>query len=139
VSKRESQAMRLKILLPTEVLVDEEARKVTATAANGSFCLLPRHVDFVAALVPSVLSFHQPQGRERFAAIDEGLLIKCGDLVTVSTLNGALGDELERLQAHVRERFLELDEHARKARSAVFRLEAGALRSFYELQEQRHG
>ena len=50
-----------------------------------------------------------------------------------------VGDELERLQAHVRERFLELDEHARKARSAVFRLEAGALRTFYELQEQRHG
>jgi len=135
VSNHGSQAMRLKILLPTEVLVDEKVAKVTATAANGSFCLLPRHVDFVAALVPSVLSFHQPQGGERFAAVDDGLLVKCGDLVTVS----ALGDELERLQAHVRERFLELDEHARKARSAVFRLEAGALRTFYELQEQRHG
>lgn len=131
--------MRLRILLPTEVLVDEPATKVIATAADGSFCLLPRHVDFVAALVPGVLSFFGPQQREFFAALDEGVLVKCGDEVTVSTLNGARGEELEELEAHVRERYLSLDEHERKARSAVSRLEAGTLRAFRELQERRHG
>ena len=49
--------MRLTVLLPTEILVDEEVVKVVAEAQNGSFCLLPRHIDFVAALVPGLLSF----------------------------------------------------------------------------------
>ena len=40
--------MRLKVLLPTPVLEDEEVAKVVAGAENGSFCLLPRHVDFAA-------------------------------------------------------------------------------------------
>ena len=42
--------MHLKVLLPTRVLVDEAVSKVVAEAENGSFGLLPRHVDFVAAL-----------------------------------------------------------------------------------------
>ncbi|NMC75543.1 MAG: F0F1 ATP synthase subunit epsilon, partial [Geobacteraceae bacterium] len=44
--------MKLTVLLPTGVLVDQEVTKVTAEAENGSFCLLPRHIDFLAALVP---------------------------------------------------------------------------------------
>jgi F-type H+-transporting ATPase subunit epsilon len=56
--------MRLRVLLPTDVLVDREAAKVIAEAANGSFCLLPRHVDFVAALVPGILRYTTPQGEE---------------------------------------------------------------------------
>lgn len=130
--------LRLQVLLPTEILVDEPAVKVLAEAENGSFCLLPRHIDFVAALVPGVLSFVTPAGEETFAAIDEGTLVKCGRDVFVSTLNGVRGTDLERLKALVEERFLALDEHARKARAALARLEAGTLRGFLGLQEKLH-
>jgi F-type H+-transporting ATPase subunit epsilon len=127
--------LRLRVLLPTEVLVDEDVVKVIAQAENGSFCLLPRHVDFVSALVPGLLSFEDASGREAFAAIDEGVLVKRGREVSVSTLNGVRGERLEQLQALVDERYLELDEHERKARSALARLEAGALRGVHNLQE----
>ncbi|MCG6985264.1 MAG: F0F1 ATP synthase subunit epsilon, partial [Thiocapsa sp.] len=109
-----------------------------AEAENGSFCLLPRHIDFVAALVPGVLTFVTPAGAETFAAIDEGILVKCGQDVFVSTLNGVRGTDLGRLKALVEERFLELGEHERKARTALARLEAGTLRGFLELQEKLH-
>ena len=56
--------MRLTVLLPTEVLVDEDVAKVVAEAENGFFGLLPRHVDIVAALVPGVLSFTDGDGRD---------------------------------------------------------------------------
>ncbi|NGP54496.1 F0F1 ATP synthase subunit epsilon [Thioalkalivibrio sp. XN8] len=128
--------MRLRVLLPTRVLLDEPVRKVVAEAVNGSFCLLPRHLDFVAALVPGILVFVDADGRERFAAIDEGALVKCAETVTVSALDGAVGDALEELQALVDERYAALDEQEKKARSAVARLEAGTLRRFRELQEQ---
>lgn len=130
--------MRLRVLLPTDVLVDREAAKVIAEAANGSFCLLPRHVDFVAALVPGILRYTTPQGEEHYVGIDTGTLVKRGDDVLVSVINAVHGVELERLSATVRESFWHLDEDERHARSALARLEAGALRRFYELERSRH-
>lgn len=132
-------SMQLRLLLPTEILVDEDIYKITAEANNGSFCLLPRHIDFVAALVPGILSFQTPQGVEKFAAVDEGILVKRGREVSVSTLNAILGDDLVHLQTQVEEHFLQLDEHERKTRSALARLEAGTLRGFRQLQERFHG
>ena len=130
-------AMHLQVLLPTRVLVDTRVPKVIAEAENGEFCLLPRHIDFVAALVPGILYFHVGDD-EHYAAIDAGILVKCGRDVFVSTPNGVEGTDLATLQALVAEHFLELDEHERKARTALGRLEAGALRGFRELQEQIH-
>lgn len=135
----DNDAMHLKVLLPTEVLVDEDVVKVIAEAENGAFCLLPRHIDFVAALTPGVLIFFNGEGKENFAAIDEGVLVKCGRDVFVSTLNGVRGTQLQLLQALVEERFMELDEHERRTRSALARLEAGTLRGFRELQERFRG
>lgn len=132
-------SMRLRVLLPTEVLVDTQVSKVIAEADNGEFCLLPRHVDFVAALVPGVLAFFATNGEESFAAVDHGVLVKCGRDVSVSTLNGAHGADLNELQALVAERFLQLDDQDRKARTALGRLEAGTLRGFRELQEMQRG
>jgi F-type H+-transporting ATPase subunit epsilon len=130
--------MRLRVLLPTEVLLDAEVAKVRAEAANGCFCLLPRHVDFVAALVPSILSYTTADGQEKYVGIDTGTLVKRGDDVLVSVFNAVHGVELDRLSASVRESFRQLDEDERQARGALARLEAGALRRFYELERSRH-
>lgn len=129
------QYMNFELLLPTEVLVQEEVSKVITKAQNGSFCLLPRHIDFVAALVPGVLYYYGKEGEEKFAAVDEGILVKCGANLSVSTLNGVLASDLDYLQTFVKERFLQLDEHERKARTALARLEAGVLRSFGRLEK----
>jgi len=131
--------MHLKILLPTEMLVDEPVTKIIAEAVDGSFCLLPRHIDFVGALVPGILSFYSADGgKENFAAIDEGTLVKCGDQVLVSTLNAVRGNDLDHLRATVEDRFLVLDEQERVARTALARLETGTIRRFIELEELGH-
>jgi len=126
--------MRLKVFLPAEALVDEEVTKVVAEAADGSFCLLPRHIDFVTALVPGLLSFVS-NGEEWHLAVDEGILLKIGDEVRVSTRRAVRGADLGRLQLAVREQFRTLDERERSARSAVAKLEAGFVRRFVELGE----
>jgi F-type H+-transporting ATPase subunit epsilon len=125
--------MNLKVLLPTEVLVDEDAAKVTAEAHNGSFCLLPRHVDFVAALVPGLLSFQSPGGREQFLAVDEGVLVKCGDEVLVSTRRAVRGGDLGTLRETVDAEFSVVDEREKAARASAARLEADLVRRFMEL------
>jgi F-type H+-transporting ATPase subunit epsilon len=128
--------MQFKVFLPTEILLDEEARKVVARAANGWFALLPRHIDFVAALVPSVLIYVDRGGHERFLGIDEGILVKHGKDVLVSTRKAVRGDDLASLRDVVRRDIMTLDEHERAARSALARLEAGVIRRFVELQER---
>jgi F-type H+-transporting ATPase subunit epsilon len=130
--------MRLKVLLPTMVLMDEAVSKVVAEAENGSFCLLPRHVDFVAALAPSIMSYWT-QGREYFLAVDEGTLVKVGEQVLVSTRNAVTHSSLEALRTTVIEEFRMLNEHERQARTALGRLEAAALRRFLELKKNAHG
>jgi F-type H+-transporting ATPase subunit epsilon len=125
--------MRLKVLLPNEVLVDEEVQKVIAEAENGSFCLLPRHVDFVATLVPGLLSF-EDGGGEVFVAVDEGVLVKFGETVLVSTRNAVRGTRLGELRETIETQFKTLDDRERKSRSAMAKIEAGFVRRFLEIQ-----
>ncbi len=131
--------MTLKVMLPTEFLLEEPVVKVIAEAENGSFCLLPRHIDFSAALVPGILLFTDPDGMEQYAALDNSILVKCGGEVLISAFNGVLGEDLTQLRHLVAERFIILDEQQRTARSALARLEAGVVRRFIEVEEQRHG
>jgi F-type H+-transporting ATPase subunit epsilon len=128
--------MRLKILLPTEVLLDEEAGKVTAEAQNGFFCLLPAHIDFVTALVPGLLSFKSKEGEEIFVAVDEGVLVKEGQNVWVSTRNAMRGTELGRLRKTIEDTFKVLDDREKMARSTMAKIEAGFVRRFLEIQRR---
>ena len=121
--------MNLKVLLPIEILLNCPVSKVTAEAENGSFCLLPQHIDFVTALVPGILSFEREEDKkEVFLATDEGILLKCGTEVLVSTRAAARGTDLETLQQTVEEEYRTLTERQKQARTALARLEAAFIR-----------
>ena len=127
--------MKLKVLLPTHVLVDEEVVKVIAEAENGSFCLLPRHIDFAAALVPGLFCFVTALGSEQFLAVNEGILIKCGAEVMVSTRNAVIGPDLGMLKQTIQKQFLELEDREKMSRSALAKLEANFVRRFMDLEK----
>lgn len=127
--------MNLKVVLPAAVLVDEPVTKIVVDAENGSFGILPRHVDFLATLVPGVLTYLDAEGYERFLGIDEGTLVKCDDDVLISARNAVEGDDLPSLRRQVKAAFILLDERERSARSALARLEAGIARRFVELKD----
>lgn len=127
--------MRLKVLVPAETVIDEEVERVGGEAANGSFTLLPRHVDFVTALVPGILSFVTPDGTERLLAVDHGILVKQADEVLVSTAGAYEGPELGSLRETVMELADAAEERDRVARSALARLEVNIVRRFIELRQ----
>jgi F-type H+-transporting ATPase subunit epsilon len=124
--------MRLRILSPTEVVVDREVDKLIAERTNGSFCLLPRHQDLVAALVPSLLALVFA-GEEEFMAVDEGVLIKTGPRVLIATRRAVRGPDLGSLERMVTEEFLEVDQKQQSTRAVMARLEASFARKIYEL------
>ena len=127
--------MRLTVRLPTETLMQEEVTRIKAEAPNGWFGLLPRHIDFVSALVPGVLIFTQARGREEYLAIDQGVLVKCGPEVSVSTRAAVRGTNLDQLRKDVEARFQAEEEREKKTFSSEAKLEADLVRGLLELEK----
>lgn len=125
--------MNLKIQTPHEIILSRLVTKVIAGAENGSFCLLPRHVDFLAALVPGLLAFEDQDGSEHFVAVGEGLLVKRGDTVLASVRQAVHGGNLGELRHTVSHQFATIDDRERATHAAVAKLEASFLRGYLEL------
>jgi F-type H+-transporting ATPase subunit epsilon len=127
--------MRLKVQVPTEVIVDEDVARVSVDALEGARTFLPRHIDFVAALVPGILAFATEGKDENLVAIDEAVLVKRGGEVLISARRATRGPSLEELRQKVEDEFESRDEQERKSRSAALKLEADLVRRFLEVQE----
>lgn len=125
--------MHLHVMQPTEVLVNQPVAKVVAEGSEGYFCLLPQHVDLVAALVPGILSFELNTGEAVFLAIDDGILVKQGATVWVSVRNAVRGKHLETLRQRVQQQFYHLDEREQQARRMLARLETSFVRELFDL------
>lgn len=127
--------MRLRVDLPTRAELDEAVVKVTAEAQDGWFCLLPRHADFVSALVPGLLAYETPAGDEVFVAVDGGVLIKCGDDVRISTARATCATDLARLREQVADFLRVSDEQERQARLALEKMSVDFIRRYLELED----
>ncbi|TLF53113.1 ATPase [Halomonas urmiana] len=132
-----SAEMQVTLRLPTRTLYEGPATRLFAEAENGAFGMLPNHIDFVTALLPSVLILTLADGEERIFGIDEGILVKKGHDVDIAIRRGVQGRDLASLRETVQESFVEVDEDERVARSALSRLEAGIVRRFADLQRPR--
>ncbi len=123
------------MLIPSKVLLEMEVKKIVAEAEDGSFGILPHHIDCVAALVPGILAYQPESGEEQFAAIDSGIIVKQGDEVFVSTTNAVIGAPLGELQKTVEEEFETLDDREKMTLTALAKLEANFIRRFIEIQK----
>lgn len=124
-----SRWMHLKILLPHQVFADlPRVLRIVAESRSGSFGILPRRLDCMAALAPGILLYETPEAGEVFVAVNEGILVKTGTEVLISVRNAISGGDLGRLQAKVEEDFLNLDERERAVRSVLAQLESQFIR-----------
>jgi F-type H+-transporting ATPase subunit epsilon len=126
--------MLLKILLPAEIMLEQEVRKIVAEAENGSFCLMPNHIDFVATLAPGIFTYESIGGVQELLAMDVGTLVKKGNDVLVSTRNAVRAPDLGKLKQVVVEQYEILDEREKMVRSTSAKLEASLIRRFMELK-----
>jgi F-type H+-transporting ATPase subunit epsilon len=141
-------AMTLYITVPSHRLGEWTVSKVVARGVAGSFCMLPRHIDFVSVLQTGILTMElvdeeedgsEGDPKELFAATDSGVLVKRGQDVYVSVRRAVVSRDLEQLRDTVREEFAQRDELEVRARSAASKLEVGFVRRFMELEEGLHG
>lgn len=129
-----STGMTLEVLLPFRVFARHEAvTRVVAETPDGSFGILPRRLDCVAALTPGILTYEH-KGQEAWMAVDEGLMNKTGDTVVVSVRHAVAGEDLTDLRELVEHEYRTLDEHERQVRSVLDKLEVGLMRRLVEFR-----
>jgi len=141
----EITSMQVMVVLPSGLFHKQNVTRVIAEARNGSFCLLPRHIDFVSALVPGILTLTpaveegDPSGKTEdiYFAIDEGLLVKHQSQVRISTWSAVRGS-LGKLNEAVQTLSQELDEHEQQARLALEHLEANLVRQVLGREGRGH-
>lgn len=129
--------MQVHVRLPARALFEGMATRLNAVAVDGGFGILPNHVDFVTALVPSILLVTMPEGGERIFGIDEGLLVKKGHQVDIVVRRGVESADLDSLRATVHDTFDQMEDEERIARVALSRLEADMVRGFASLRKPR--
>ncbi|PVA08975.1 ATPase [Pelagivirga sediminicola] len=126
--------MQVRISLPGKTLFSGAARQVNGVAENGGFGILPNHVDFVTAIVPSVLLVTQADGLERIIGVDGGMLVKKGHSVEIVVQRGVEAPDLVSLDAAVAGFWDAMEDEERVARAALSRLEADMVRRFAGLR-----
>jgi F-type H+-transporting ATPase subunit epsilon len=129
--------MQLKILLPFRVFgVIENVSRIIAEARQGSFGLLPRRQDCVAALAPGILTYATEAAGEVYLAVDEGVLVKTGPQVVVCVRRALGGADLGQLRQAITREFLTQDEQQKHVRTVVAKLESGLVRRFAEFHHE---
>lgn len=127
--------MKLKVLVPNDVLLDETVNKIKAESEQGWFCVLPRHVDFVTVLVPGILSYEAAGQPVQYLAVDHGILVKCGRDVSVSTRSAVRGADLGVLREAIEMQFRMQHEKEQAARALEAKLEADLVRELVRMEQ----
>lgn len=93
--------IKLKIITPERVVVEEEVDSVTLPAAAGEITVLPNHIPLVSTLTTGVITLRK-SGEEKYIASSGGFLeVKPGSEVTVLADTADRADELlwEKVEA----------------------------------------
>lgn len=123
--------MRLKFILPYKTILDADVKKITAPGSDGDFQILPKHIDATWTLRAGIL--HVEGEKDLYYAINQGVVVKQGDTVYLSTMQAIAGGSLGELSRTVEDTFKIMDEKEREARAVLARLETETIRKFMEL------
>lgn len=127
--------MELKILLPYKVFADiKNVDSIVAETSEGSFGFLPQRLDCIAVLMPGIFSYKTD--KVHYLAVDDGILVKTGDLVMVSVRNAVGGVELGKLADTIQNEFKNISADEEKVRYMASKLETGFLSRLRKFQQE---
>ena len=120
--------MRLRIITPLSVVVDEDVDSVRAEDPSGGFGILPGHAPFLTVLSVSIVSWRKA-GAEHFCALRGGVMaVGAGSAIDVATREAVEGDDLATLDAEVLARFRADADAERTEHTETMRLHVDAIR-----------
>lgn len=123
--------MRLRIVTPLSVVLDEDVDSLRAEDESGTFGVLPGHAPFLTALAISIVSWRKADV-EGFCAVRGGVLTVGGGVsatsVDIATREAVPGDDLATLDAEVLARFQSDADEERTEHVETVRLQLNAIR-----------
>ncbi|WP_339859584.1 F0F1 ATP synthase subunit epsilon [Thalassospira alkalitolerans] len=120
--------MRLEIITPLSIIVDEEIESLRAEDDSGSFGILPGHAPFLTALSISIVSWRVAD-KDRFCAVRKGVMTVSGKTnVAIATREAVTGDDLSTLDEEVLLRFQSEADEERVEHVEAMRLQMHAIR-----------
>jgi F-type H+-transporting ATPase subunit epsilon len=122
--------MRLRIVTPLSVIVDEEGvLAVRAEDASGSFGILSHHADFLTSLTICVVGWKRCDGTLFYCAVRHGVFtVSGGQDITIATREAIVGDDLTTLDQTILARFRSDAETEKTEHVESTRLQLNAIR-----------
>ena len=90
--------IRLRVVTPTSLVIDEEVDEITAPGELGEFGVLPNHIAFLSTLVPGVLSYKQGS-KHQILAISGGYAEVLDNVMTVLATAAEFPAEIDTARA----------------------------------------
>ena len=90
--------IRLRIVTPTRLLIDEEVDEVTAPGVMGEFGVLPNHIAFLTLLVPGEISYKQGMTKH-YLAVSGGYAEVLNNVMTVLATAAEFASDIDTNQA----------------------------------------
>lgn len=86
--------IRLRVVTPARLVLDEEVDEVTGPGVKGEFGVLPNHISFLSLLEPGEMSYKQG-GTRRFLAVSGGYAEVLDNVMTVLASVAEFGSEID--------------------------------------------
>ncbi|MBE6446324.1 MAG: hypothetical protein E7021_02870 [Alphaproteobacteria bacterium] len=128
--------MRLKVLTPTQILIDTPIEKVDFEAVDGYFTLLPKHIDFINSLKQTIVQY-QVNNKSYYVACDRGVVVKKSDEVIISTALAISDDNLEKLKKTIEVDFKQMEQERKEVLVSMSKLEVGLTKGLMNLTSMR--
>lgn len=129
--------MELKIFLLSSVFISlTNVSRLIVETTEGSVGLLARRLDCVMSLIPSVLIYGEDQADESYIAIDKGILIKTGSIVSISVRKAFKGTDLKHMQEEVQREFNQENDRDSNFYLAMRKLEGSFIRRVSEFHNE---
>lgn len=125
--------MQLRVLTPVGVALDQSVTQIDFEAIDGFFTLLPRHMDMVSALKAGILSYRTGESLQ-YIACNQGVLVKKGAVVSVSTKMAIMGSDLTELEQKIATDFKQIEQERKEMNVSLAKLELGLTKGIISLQ-----
>ena len=93
--------LNLRIYTPDRLFIDETITKITVYGKEGCFTILPKHIDYISSFDDCILYFEKENKDIVFVGVNQGILVKSGREIQISTFNAVNGgsslDELKNI------------------------------------------
>ena len=128
--------MDLQIITPAEIILSCPIQKITIEGIDGFRTLLPKHMDFITALKAGIMTYVTLNNQTQYVACHQGLCVKNGNTVSISTPWAITSDNVSTLKQHIKQAFQAMEQERKEVGVSMARLEIGLTKGLMQLRRE---